>query len=368
MHYVKQFNINGVNTKQVACIELQGVPNAATEGAVGVLGMDMTSPTHDVYRCVAVNGSVYTWELLSAGMSILNAIVSYSGAERAQFFYAALRIPNNYRIKRGDLILDSEGYLYQIDSLDSLFCNATYCGTHIGGISGGDKDYSLHISEDGKLQLVTEGGRVISNIDYLTPDESTLYREPGKGIASVIGIKTINGGVLRLFVGKKADYDNLTEEQKNNLFAIITDDTAKANFEERLANLEATDEALVSENEAEWLEVSKAKTANVAGIASTANVLSAKEKECSIGEEILLDADSVYALRVGHYSTMLYVGELESNYVYVASMITPESGTKYRRLACRVEKNGKCTLLYTEHDGNNYTSLSGTCYYKKISG
>ena len=38
MHYVKHFKINGVDTKQVACIELQGAPNAATEGAVGVLG------------------------------------------------------------------------------------------------------------------------------------------------------------------------------------------------------------------------------------------------------------------------------------------------------------------------------------------
>ena len=64
MHYVKQFKINGVDTKQVACIELQGVPNAATEGSVGVLGMDMSSPTHEVYRCVAVNGSIYTWEIL----------------------------------------------------------------------------------------------------------------------------------------------------------------------------------------------------------------------------------------------------------------------------------------------------------------
>lgn len=65
MHYVKQFNINGVGTKQVACIELHGKPNAATEGAVGVLGIDMESPYHEMYTCVAVNGGVYTWELLS---------------------------------------------------------------------------------------------------------------------------------------------------------------------------------------------------------------------------------------------------------------------------------------------------------------
>jgi hypothetical protein len=67
MHYVKYFDINGVATKQAGCIELRGKPNAATEGCVGVLGMDMSSPTHDVYKCVAVKGGLYTWELLSSG-------------------------------------------------------------------------------------------------------------------------------------------------------------------------------------------------------------------------------------------------------------------------------------------------------------
>ena len=61
MKYVKHFDINGVDARQVACIELHGRPNAATEGAVGVLGIDMDSSTRDVYKCVAVNGSIYTW-------------------------------------------------------------------------------------------------------------------------------------------------------------------------------------------------------------------------------------------------------------------------------------------------------------------
>lgn len=65
MHYVKGFDINGVSSRQVACIELKGKPNAATKGGVGVLGIDITSPTHDIYKCVAVDGAVYTWELFS---------------------------------------------------------------------------------------------------------------------------------------------------------------------------------------------------------------------------------------------------------------------------------------------------------------
>ena len=67
MHYVKQFHINGVDTKQVACIELHGAPNAATEGYVGVLGIDLDSPLHEVYKCVAVNGSIYSCQFLVIG-------------------------------------------------------------------------------------------------------------------------------------------------------------------------------------------------------------------------------------------------------------------------------------------------------------
>jgi hypothetical protein len=139
MHYVKHFDINGVDTKQVACIELHGKPNAATEGHVGVLGIDVDSPLHDVYKCVAVNGSIYTWELLSSGMSMISATITFGGAETAQFPYINLRTPAMYVVKIGDLIVDKEGYLYQIHSLNSTYCEATYCDTQAFQGAQGDK-------------------------------------------------------------------------------------------------------------------------------------------------------------------------------------------------------------------------------------
>jgi hypothetical protein len=237
MNYVKFFNINGVDTKQVACIELQGAPNAATEGAVGVLGMDVTSPTHEVYRCVSVKGSVYTWELLSAGMSIISATITGEGGETKTFPYDTLRIPNNYLVKPGDLILDKEGYLYQIKSLGADSCSTTYCGTHIGGMASGDKDYSL-VVKDGQLQLVTESGAVVSNIEHMIADKNTLIRDESTGITSVRGVQTIGDTTLRLFVGTKDEYQALTPEQKMGLFAIITDDTAKKDIENQIALLQ----------------------------------------------------------------------------------------------------------------------------------
>ena len=187
MHYVKEFNINGVGTKQVACIELRGKPNAATEGALGVLGMDVTSPTHDVYKCVAVNGSIYTWEFLSSGMSIITATVTGDGFLNKTFEYSDLLYPDGYIVKQGDLVLDRGGYLYQVNAIGNTSCDATYTGLQFG------------VSRD----------------------------DPG--IAA--GVRTVNNALLKFFVGTLEEYNALPASKKNNLFAIITDDKAKEEIE-----------------------------------------------------------------------------------------------------------------------------------------
>ena len=163
MHYVKQFNINGVDTKQVACIELHGKPNAATEGYVGVLGIDVDSPIHDVYKCVAVNGSIYTWELLSSGLSIMSASISGAGAKSVAFPYANLKTPQQYVVKVGDLILDSEGYLYQIEALGAISCSAAYCGTQVVAYGMSAYDFAIKHGFEGSeeewlLSLKGESG------------------------------------------------------------------------------------------------------------------------------------------------------------------------------------------------------------------
>lgn len=276
MYYVKHFNINGVDTKQVACIELTGVPNAATEGAVGVLGMDMSSPTHEVYRCVAVNGSVYTWELLSAGMSVLGATITREGAMTTSFAYNELKIPTNYLIKAGDLVIDVEGYMYQVTSIGGESCDASYTGTHLGG-AGRGTDCRLVVT-DGKLQLVTENGNVLSELDYLASDESTIHRDPSTGVASVIGIRTVDGGLLHIFVGTQAQFETLTREQQENLFAIITDDKAKETVFDAIDTLQK-----VMSGES---EVPLARDANSAAYAGSATYAEHLYKEGSRNQNI----------------------------------------------------------------------------------
>lgn len=67
MKYVKSFDILGVDTAQIPCIELQGVPNAATVGAVGLLGIYVTPEGYEIYVCTKVEGAVYTWKSLRDG-------------------------------------------------------------------------------------------------------------------------------------------------------------------------------------------------------------------------------------------------------------------------------------------------------------
>lgn len=166
MHYVKQFNINGVDTRQVACITSKGRPNAATEGCVGVLCIDIASPSYDVYKCVAKEGSIHTWELLSSGLSIVSATISGGGTTSVDFAYGNLRKPDGFVVKVGDLILDAGGFLYQVNSIFSTYCVATYCGVNFTATT------HKH-SADGILGG-TFAGQVVANANGQDPSTSLL--------------------------------------------------------------------------------------------------------------------------------------------------------------------------------------------------
>lgn len=50
-------------------------------------------------------------------------------------------------------------------------------------------------------------------------------------------VKTIDGTPLRFFVGDQSKYEALTDKEKQNLYAIITNDTTKEGIEEAIAML-----------------------------------------------------------------------------------------------------------------------------------
>ena len=92
-------------------------------------------------------------------------------------------------------------------------------------------------------------------------------------------IKTINGVPLQFFVGEQAIYDGLTDEQKKNLFAIITDDKTKDGILDALAKVndilggtEAVGRALQADNATKVNGVSVAANGNGAVTMNGTNV------------------------------------------------------------------------------------------------
>lgn len=61
MNFVKNLNAFGVDGKEVPCVTGQGVPTFDTPGEVGLLYLD--EDTGKMYKCIAVNGTKYTWVL-----------------------------------------------------------------------------------------------------------------------------------------------------------------------------------------------------------------------------------------------------------------------------------------------------------------
>lgn len=62
MNYVESFDLFGVEAKQIPCEKGSGAPTTTTEGDIGCFYMD--THTGDVYKCIAVDSGVYTWEYL----------------------------------------------------------------------------------------------------------------------------------------------------------------------------------------------------------------------------------------------------------------------------------------------------------------
>lgn len=71
--------------------------------------------------------------------------------------------------------------------------------------------------DEGKILLVKDGKLVAIRNSFVE----------GEGLS----IKTVNGGKLKFFVGTEEEYKALPDEEKENLFALFTDDTSQAEFD-----------------------------------------------------------------------------------------------------------------------------------------
>lgn len=86
-----------------------------------------------------------------------------------------------------------------------------------------------------------------NNCKYETLDKEEILAAIAQAVETgIIGecdtgfittIKTITGEPLKFFVGEQSEYEALTEEQRENLFAIITNDTTKEGIQNTLDEL-----------------------------------------------------------------------------------------------------------------------------------
>lgn len=124
----------------------------------------------------------------------------------------------------------------------------------------------------------TDGGVNVWKATFGDGRTSELKVKNGsRGATSLVGsIETISGSPLNFFVGKRAEYENLTVRQKENLFAIITDDTNKARYDAFIENVISG-----------ALSVGKATTADSAETAETAEKAAGDENGNSFVDNYL---------------------------------------------------------------------------------
>lgn len=359
MAFVKGFDINGINTTQTACIELQGRPNAATEGAVGLLGIDVTSPTKDVYKCVAVNGAVYTWELLSSGMSILVSSQSTEWIRENNYPSVGFDIdkiikPDNYVVKVGDLIMCKAGYIYKVDRIKSTYYEATYTDIFVNRDGVGiDSVEQKDISDENGYNIATRVTIKLTNGNTYSFDVKNAYQlAVAKGYKGTEEEWLDNIGYdswLKGMAVTQETYDALPEEEKNKpgYMYVIKDADIEVDSADTL-KLEKVDEHTFTEGDNEW-SVSLTK-----GGVYMVNV------EYRFGEQ--------YSGFNNVYTTgMFYAANPDSNGKYYSNFGYHFNATVYCKVECTNTSNGMWKFgLFARNTSNEESSAPGRITLYKI--
>lgn len=67
MNYVESLDLFGTKAKEISCIKGSGAPTSSTEGAVGLLYMDINNG--NIYKCISVSEGLSTWETVDVPVS-----------------------------------------------------------------------------------------------------------------------------------------------------------------------------------------------------------------------------------------------------------------------------------------------------------
>ena len=220
-------------------------------------------------------------------------------------------------------------------------------------------------------------------------------------------IKTTNGQTLRFFVGTQAAYNAL--ENKDNLFAIISDDTTKENLLQRLQELEngvginedgieslgarldelwgnhMSDIPYLASFHDELLAGTKvvgkaeyAIQANSALFATEAEFVGRAEKAENLevirtttsfgsgNKKISLDKGCVYAITAGYRTFILFLNDSSGTNDHYSNTVSEGNGTAYR---LRYNHSSGLYIEKQVDDGafNIVSDNNGTVYIAKIA-
>lgn len=129
-------------------------------------------------------------------------------------------------------------------------------------------------------------------------------------------IKTINGYGLKFFIGEQHEYDALTEEQKQNLFAIITNDTTKEGLLNAIEQLNEDLKTTVEQIKSGAIKVGDAKKADNA---FKFNGLSSRSVR---GHGTAFEYEPLVGQNIDYY------GNFEGHYFIINSLGTLPAGAK----------------------------------------
>ena len=213
MNYVKHFNLFGTEARQITCLELEGVPTSSTEGEVGVLGIDVTSDTLDLYKCTYANNDVYAWEKVvkdiiqtaSSNTEINDLDVNngeLKGIKEVNFY--------GHSTQESGATLSSPKKITLPGNINSINC----CGQHTWGFIG-SVDYPLiatnNYKDSGYVDLINNKIHYKRFIKKIVLDGTETYTQDGKIKSSWIKASNPEG---RYFVNLHYIDGLFTDEDK----------------------------------------------------------------------------------------------------------------------------------------------------------
>lgn len=174
--------------------------------------------------------------------------------------------------------------------------------------------------------------------------ESGEIRDVDTGFVTTL--KTINGTPLRFFAGTQAEYEALTDEEKVNLYAIITNDTTVSAITEAIEAVKASCEGLQTALTDGTFTVKNATNAENASVASK---LSSAWN--SLGEISVSFGETINSLALTSNKT--YIVEFTALLYFSYTFIISTKGTTTAR--------SNSVLLYAgSTDGNKIAFLQRT--------